>query len=284
MPSSPTPSERERSDAEARVREKEEQAKLPYKWTQTIKDLDVAVPVAGNLRGKDFEVVMTKTKLKVAIKGQKPFIDGDLTHAIKVDESAWTLETVSGGGKEVAIHLDKSNKMEWWNAVVTNAEYKIDTSKVVPENSKLGDLDGETRGMVEKMMYDQRQKELGKPTSEEEGKMEMLKVKIPSSASRNGFFKCKDELSGYPSRPQGGPWQNENLYASTSKRTNDKPHTRLQYAGWNQWGGMKAEKEGNGPGGWIEGTDEISESWLNKSTCRIAPVVAQPAILFGDLV
>lgn len=149
--------------------------------------------------------------------------------------------------------------------------------------------------------YDQRQKELGKPTSEEEGKMEMLKVstptatyleqsltlhesEIPSSASRNGFFKCKDELSGYPSRPQGGPWQNENLYASTSKRTNDKPHTRLQYAGWNQWGGMKAEKEGNGPGGWIEGTDEISESWLNKSTCRIAPVVAQPAILFGDLV
>ncbi|KAL9008431.1 MAG: hypothetical protein Q9173_006442 [Seirophora scorigena] len=175
MPSSPTPSERERSDAEAKAREKEEQAKLPYKWTQTIKDLEIAVPVAGNLRGKDIEVVMTKTKLKVAVKGQAPAIDGDLTHAIKVDESAWTLETVGGGGKEVSIHLDKSNKMEWWDAVVTNAEYKIDTSKIVPENSKLGDLDGQTRGMVEKMMYDQRQKEMGKPTSEEEGKMEMLK-------------------------------------------------------------------------------------------------------------
>lgn len=75
MPSSPTPSERERTDAEIRAREKEEQAKLPYKWTQSIKDVDVAVPVPGNLRGKDIEVVMTKTRLKVAVKGQPPVID-----------------------------------------------------------------------------------------------------------------------------------------------------------------------------------------------------------------
>jgi len=75
MSTSPSPEDRKKNDEEDRAREKGEQAKLPYKWTQTIQDLDITVAVALNLRGKDINVVMTKTHLKVGVKGQEPVID-----------------------------------------------------------------------------------------------------------------------------------------------------------------------------------------------------------------
>ena len=146
----PTAEEQRVLDAAQRKREAAEQATLPYTWTQTIKDLDLTIPISAALRGRDLDVALTKSHLRVAIRGQNPIIDADLHKQIKMDDSTWTLETVPAG-KEIAVHLEKANGMEWWSCVVKGAP-ELDTSKIQPENSKLSELDRETRGMVEKMM------------------------------------------------------------------------------------------------------------------------------------
>ena len=81
-PASPTPSERERKDAEDRKREEEEQAKLPYKWTQSLTEADVTVPIGANYKARDLIVELKKMKLKVQIKGQDPIIDVRESHSL----------------------------------------------------------------------------------------------------------------------------------------------------------------------------------------------------------
>lgn len=75
MSASPPPEEREKADAEVRAKEQAEQAALPYKWDQTIKDLDIAITIDGKYKGKDLDVKITRNALKAGIKGQEPFID-----------------------------------------------------------------------------------------------------------------------------------------------------------------------------------------------------------------
>ena len=143
-----------------------------YVWTQTLSEVNLTIPVPDNTRGRDLNVVMAKNNLKVGLRSAASgewIINGPLTKSIICDDSFWTVED----GNRLVIILQKLNQMEWWEGVI-KGDPTIDITKIQPENSSLNDLDGETRKTVEKMMFDQRQKAMGLPTSDEQEKLNML--------------------------------------------------------------------------------------------------------------
>jgi flagellar biosynthesis GTPase FlhF len=181
--------------------EKEEDSKEPpppgnggttdkYTWTQTLSALEVFVNVRPGVKAKQIVCDIGVGSLKLGIKGEPLLIDGKLHEKVKPDDCMWTLID----NKIVQITLEKHDGMKWWNCVV-QGDPGIDTKKIVPENSKLSDLDGETRMTVEKMMYDQRQKALGKPTSDQEKQHDLLE-KFKAAHPEMDFSKAKINYGG----------------------------------------------------------------------------------------
>jgi len=159
-----------------------------YVWTQTLSELDILIEVP-KLPSKSFFVEIKSSHLKMGVKGKKLVIDDDLEKEVDPDESLWSMSEEAGvAGKLMTISLVKKKKMEWWSRVCMG-DPKINTRKIEPENSNLGDLDGDTRKTVEKMMFDQRQKAQGLPTSEEIQNKDKLKSFMAAHPEMD-FSKC----------------------------------------------------------------------------------------------
>eukprot|EP01080_Neovahlkampfia_damariscottae_P007919 gene7919-12387_t len=142
-----------------------------YKWTQSLTDVTVTIEIPFGTRGKNINYSNTSTTLKAGLIGKEPFVEGNLSQSIQPNDTIWQIEDK----KYLIIYLQKTKKNKWWSHLL-EGEAEIDTTKIQPEaTSNLNDLDPQTRAQVEKMMFDQRQKQMGLPTSEELQKEEMMK-------------------------------------------------------------------------------------------------------------
>ncbi|KAL8124401.1 hypothetical protein AgCh_012154 [Apium graveolens] len=130
-----------------------------YSWGHSLQEITINIPVPLGTKSRSILFEMKKNHLK-----------GELYQPIKFDDSIWSLEDQ----KCISVLLSKQEKMQWWKYLV-KGDPVVDTQKVEPESSKLFNLDGETRSTVEKMMFDQRQKQIGLPTSDDMQKQDMLK-------------------------------------------------------------------------------------------------------------
>mmetsp|Transcript_121557 Transcript_121557/g.303305 ORF Transcript_121557/g.303305 Transcript_121557/m.303305 type:complete len:359 (+) Transcript_121557:114-1190(+) len=161
-----------------------------YTWTQTLGALEVYVNVRPGVKAKQIICDIGTDTLKLGIKGEPLILQGKMHAKVKPDDCMWTLID----NKIVQITIEKFDTMKWWSCVMQGDD-EIDTKKIVPENSKLSDLDGETRMTVEKMMYDQRQKALGKPTSDQEKQHDLLE-KFKAAHPEMDFSKAKINYGG----------------------------------------------------------------------------------------
>jgi hypothetical protein len=127
-----------------------------YKWTQNAKDLSLYIPISENIKGKDIIVELNPTKILVGIRGSEPFFNGELFSVIKTDNCTWLIN--SDDKRELVVELDKKKFDEWWPCVM-KGDPEIDLSLVRPPNANMSDLDQETRATINKMMFEQQEKE-----------------------------------------------------------------------------------------------------------------------------
>lgn len=165
-----------------------------YKWTQTLEEATVLIGIPDSLRGRDFDVSLSPTRVSVRAKKPLPgedsprtFVEGTLVERIRSDESTWTVE-----GGVMILTLDKMKKTFW--ATVIEGDDKIDTD-LVDSRRHIGDYDEATQGQLRKVIFDQNQYHRGLPNSDE---ILGTKPKIPELPPGVEYIDQKklDEVSG----------------------------------------------------------------------------------------
>ena len=86
---------------------------LPYRYQDTWSETVIKMPIDENIKGKDIAYKLTPTSLDLGIKGQDPYVSGELWDTVKLDDSIWEIESDNKLGRCVTVHLKKAKGQKW---------------------------------------------------------------------------------------------------------------------------------------------------------------------------
>ncbi|KAF6019946.1 NUDCD3 [Bugula neritina] len=152
-----------------------------YRWAQTLTDCDLRIEVPSTvLKAKQVSVNIKRKHISASYIDEEnqvvELVDSDLAWDVNVEESMWSLVPKD------CIHINLEKVQErWWEQVFVE-EPKINTRKIEASVS-MEHLDDGAQSAIGKLMYDERQKKLGLPTSSEQEMQNMLKKAWNSEGS-----------------------------------------------------------------------------------------------------
>ena len=89
------------------------QGETVYEWEQSLDEVRVFVRPPAGLRARDIECSIKSTRVRLGVKGNKPFLDGELFSVAEEAASTWSLD----GDGVLEISLAKARKAETWESV-----------------------------------------------------------------------------------------------------------------------------------------------------------------------
>ncbi|XP_026461760.1 nudC domain-containing protein 3-like [Ctenocephalides felis] len=140
-----------------------------YTWSQSINEIDIYITLPETITSSSqLKVLITPAHLKVEFKDEStPYIDEDFPFNCKPSESVWWL---SNG--RLLIHLQKKED-RWWQKLL-ESDTSLDISKMNCSRP-LDELSEDAQTLVQEMFWNEAQKSMGKPTTEDIRNRELLR-------------------------------------------------------------------------------------------------------------
>ncbi|CAJ1403202.1 unnamed protein product [Effrenium voratum] len=128
--------------AKARVETWEEVMQVCYTWAPAGRyneEIRISVPIREDVVASDVDFSLSEGHLRLALKGQKPWLEGDLWGAVDPEDCDWMIEN-DEGQRCIVVTLGKLHVREHWDRLLKSEEGLGGWSTFEPGSHKETDL------------------------------------------------------------------------------------------------------------------------------------------------